>query len=157
MRPDWFWGMTCCTFAVTALQLGWQKPWESGLGSVISRVFCPEQDGQETTRPALQRERARPACSPAARRGRQAASSQGGSRVFRPQAWSRAQPTGVRSPQGRPALWLRENAGFCPLGRPLSFLRTCWEVEETGEMLLAGELPAGEERRSKRPQPAQER
>ena len=97
MRPDWFWGMTCCTFAVTALQLGWQKPWESGLGSVISRVFCPEQDGQETTRPALQRERARPACSPAARR---APSSQGGTLG-----------SGRRSPQHRPVLGRRGHSG----------------------------------------------
>ena len=56
----------------------------------------------------------------------------GRTRVFRPQAWPRAQLTGSRSPQDRPVLWLRENAGLCPCRGWLGFLGTFWE-EPLGE------------------------
>ena len=46
---------------------------------------------------------------------------------FWPQPLPGAQLSDISSPQDRPVLWLRENAGLCPLAGWLGFLRSCWE------------------------------
>ena len=107
------------------------------MASTLEFPECVLSRTGQTPRPALQWKRVRPAFSQVAGRGRQAASllRAGPEKKPGPQAWSRAQLTVIRSPQGRPVLWLRENAGFCPLGRQLSFLRTCWEAPPWEENL----------------------